>query len=559
VIVDAIFDDFFVLCQVFLSPLKMRVITGDECGLLKESIPELSRQNEDTAKRPQRSLDHGVSILGNNTSDFGVNMSRPRAVVKLAFCNSQLQENGALSFAALRLDGSLERWDGLAPYQSKDDRMCGGSYKIAESMGNVFAKPKRPNNNTNDIWHRGRPIEMCSIPNQNSTEESNIVACCSSMGSIAIVDVHKMDEGVVTRHAAFSKNQTNSTISNTKGNVVNKDTATTMAVDHDGKRIAVGGRERSVTLTHAETGKNLWKAKSLPPNPQTLLQQPTWSTAMQFLSLTDTAPVHESSNLLAIGTAYKQLQIYDMRVNAVQRRPIAYTPEWDSTKSNLLNHRVTSLCQLDSNQILVGDSAGYMNTIDLRKLSNKHGRSLSASVGRFCGPSGSVRQILKHGNQPIITCIGLDRMLRTFDINSRKQLDCVYLKQRLNCMLFCSDDTWKDTSLMLEHDDERDLPDDVVLSDFKDIINQEDEVEDYVDSSDDDNVFDENVKKDKIETKYVVGSDDDEDEDSSAEEVDDDSDECSLETNSEESESSTEEIEYEETSSFRHPKRPRRR
>lgn len=237
----------------------MRIITGDECGLLKESIPELSRPSEDVVKRPQRSLDDGVSIVGNNTTDFGLNMSRPRGVVKLAFCNSRLQEKGALSFVALRLDGSLDRWDGLAPNQSKEDKMCGGSYKMAESMGNVFAKPMHPNNSTNDVWHRGRPIEMCSIPNQNSREESNLVACCSSMGSIAIIDVHKMDEGVIARHAAFAKNQTNSTISHTKGNVVNKDTATTMAVDHDGKRIAVGGRERSATLTDAETGKNLWK------------------------------------------------------------------------------------------------------------------------------------------------------------------------------------------------------------------------------------------------------------------------------------------------------------
>ena len=114
------------------------------------------------------------------------------------------------------------------------------------------------------------------------------------------------------------------------------------------------------------------KAKNLPANPQTLLQQPIWSTALEFLSPFDTPSYCNSNNLLAIGTAYKQLQIYDVRTSAVQRRPIIYTPEWDSTKENLLDHRVTSLCQIDSNRIIVGDSAGYMHTLDLRRISNKN-------------------------------------------------------------------------------------------------------------------------------------------------------------------------------------------
>lgn len=215
------------------------------------------------------------------------------------------------------------------------------------------------------------------------------------------------------------------------------------------------------------------QAKNLPANPQTLLQQPIWSTAIQFLSRTDTAPVKESTDLLAIGTAYKQLQIYDVRTDAIQKRPVLYTPEWDSTKENVLEHRVTSLCQLDSNRIIVGDSAGFMNTIDLRKITNKHGRSLSSSVGRYCGPAGSIRQIVKHETLPIVACVGLDRMLRTYDVDKRKQLDCVYLKQRLNCMLFCSDGSWsgKDSD---EDEDEMEAEGE---------IDDEDEIADYIDSS----------------------------------------------------------------------------
>jgi ribosome biogenesis protein NSA1 len=201
---------------------------------------------------------------------------------------------------------------------------------------------------------------------------------------------------------------------------------------------------------------------------------------MQFLSQTDTEPFLGSTNLLAIGTAYKQLQIYDVRADATQRRPIIYTPEWDVNKENLLEHRVTSLCQLDSNKIAVGDSAGFITTLDLRKITNQRGRSLGASIGRFVGPAGSVRQIVKHERLPIISCVGLDRMMRTYDIQSRKELDCVYLKQRLNCMLFCADGTWnseEDTVGVEETFDNDVVP--------EGNIDDDDEVVDYVDSSND--------------------------------------------------------------------------
>ena len=221
----------------------------------------------------------------------------------------------------------------------------------------------------------------------------------------------------------------------------------------------------------------------MPPNPQTLLQQPIWSTAIEFLSKTDTSPIKGSTDLLAIGTAYKQLQIYDIRSDATQRRPVLYTPEWDSNKRNILDHRVTSLCQLDSNRIVVGDSAGFVHTLDLRKITNSNGRSVSASTGRFNGPGGSVRQIVKHESLPIIACVGMDRMMRTFDINSKKQLDCIFLKQRLNCMLFCSDGTWSNNGFDEESsgDDSEERSDNEREGD----VDVEDKVEDYVDSSGD--------------------------------------------------------------------------
>lgn len=220
-----------------------------------------------------------------------------------------------------------------------------------------------------------------------------------------------------------------------------------------------------------------------------MLQKPIWSTAIHFLNPTVTSPILESSNLLAIGTAYKQLQIYDVRVDSTQRRPILHTPEFDTGKKNILHHRVTCLTQLNANEIVVGDSAGYIYTLDMRKLANNGGgRIIEVNAGRYNGLAGSVRQIIKHETLPIIACVGLDRMLRTFDMNKKKQLDCVYLKQQLSCMLFCDDETWNNGSIHRGEgeNDKKNEKDGRNLNNMgsKDCIEDLDKLKDYMDCSD---------------------------------------------------------------------------
>jgi ribosome biogenesis protein NSA1 len=479
----------------------MRLITGDECGLIKESIPELSRVDHESKNEGNSSyemmntMSHGVSRIG-SLDDC---MDRNRGVMKLAFCSSPQDQNNNnndedggrfdfFHFCSIRMNGVVELWEAYAPHTTKEDKICGGSYKKLDDINNIFKTSKcgeKGNLNDGNSHSLGRPVDMCSTQKyQHSVNNKDFVACCSSMGCISIINTREFTKGVKAQYQVFMKPNEVVNISYTRGNFVNRDIATAMTMDFDGSRIAIGGRERSLTMIDTESGKQIWKAKNLPPNPQTLLQQPIWSTAMEFLQ-----PTEDHTNLLANGTAYKQLQIYDVRVDAVQRRPIIYTPEWDSNKRNLLDHRVTSLCQLDNPyHIVVGDTAGYMHVLDMRKITNDHdkkSRSVSANAGRFNGPGGSVRQILKHPTLPIIACVGLDRMLRTFDIKSRKELDCVYLKQRLNCMLFCADDTWG-MNANLSKDDEDNYDNYGDEEDDGD-IDAVDRVEDYVDSSDEEN------------------------------------------------------------------------
>jgi len=241
----------------------MRILTGDDCGLLKESIPELSRSNEGS-EESQPSVEMGVSRLGDENG--GVQMSRTRGVVGLSFCqfgsSNDNADDGSLSFCAFRADGSLEKWEGFSPYKSKEDRICGGTYKLSKTIGNVFDANETDNDN-----YTGKPIAMCSaytnqiVSTQNTPR--NIVACCTSTGLISVVDSNAIEKGVVARYDTYGKGNRSdpSTIGYTKGKFLNRDIATSLAMSIDSKSVVVGGRERAATMMDVETGKQTWKVR----------------------------------------------------------------------------------------------------------------------------------------------------------------------------------------------------------------------------------------------------------------------------------------------------------
>ena len=201
-----------------------------------------------------------------------------------------------------------------------------------------------------------------------------------------------------------------------------------------------------------------------------------WTTSIQFLH-TPTSAISSGnipSNLLATGSAYKQVQIYDIRVSSggsgaatSTRRPVLYTPD------ELLSHRITSICQLNNNgnTIAVGDTIGDVHLLDMRKMhsgkpshrsrynntSSKHKAKEEIGLGRLVGPGGSIKQLYVHPTLPIISCVGLDRKLWTYDVNRHKMIDCIYLKQRLNCMLVCDDESWNVTNDEDEIDEEENV------------------------------------------------------------------------------------------------------
>jgi ribosome biogenesis protein NSA1 len=423
----------------------MRLITGDECGLLKECIPELSSNpknkirdfdDDEIMVSPRNSMAH-VALDGVRRIDSKELQNRQRALVDMTFTSEE-----ELSFVALRQNGSLQLWEGSA-----ESKKAFGKYRKSYETENIFEKVT-----DEAMAHAWKPLGLGAF-----TKESRLCAG-DSFGNISIANMK--NGSVVHSYNAFMTSKGGKSISSIPGKKLNTQLATSMACHPLHYWVAMGGREREATILDLSSGKVIFKAKNLPPDPQTLLQHPVWPTAIMFL---------QDGNTMAVGTAYKELRLYDVRESSTTRRPIARS----TTEGGPIEYRVTSLCQVSDQEVAVGDAAGYIYSIDMRTLGKSNvARIKSNNMGRYVGPVGSVRQLKKHPTLPRMAAVGLDRMLRVYDTENRKQLDGFYLKQRLNCVLFARDGDWRPgSSLDDEGEDDGDQD-----------IDQDDVVQDYVDS-----------------------------------------------------------------------------
>jgi hypothetical protein len=570
----------------------MRIITGDECGLLKEVIPELSRPPTTTGSasihsgnaRPSATSiqaaaaaqmmqqQQGGGLISSSSSsavrkiEESEEQSRQRGVISMAFVPSTtlnddaMEDDTSLSsdfrFATLRMNGVVQLWTGSRSRGNDEGHVTPAAYKKIGLCQTVLRDVTTTNqrrseeenendasssfvdgNNTSSTnnsdttitgWsaHQPiRPIAMVSSRKHDTTNNSSnsnnpILACADSMGNISLLNSNNLQKGIVSTYNAYdlSTNQiiqaqgskdnrksptsNNAVLTYTKGRYANTSICTALELCHGGTQLAVGGRERGVRVLDLESGKLIWKAKNLPSDPQTLLQQPQWTTCIQSITMDGNSGGDSGGNLLATGTAYKQVQIYDIRTSSTTRRPVLYTPE------HLFTHRITSLCQLHNHTnnttlLAIGDSTGDCHLVDMRRMhsgkqysARKQSAKEEIGLGRLVGPGGSIRELVVHPTLPYLACVGLDRKLWTWDVNKRKMMDCVYLKQRLNCALFCGDDSWSDGGGDNNEDDE-DVADEYGEVDYvpdeewnnkreRELEKDQDEVEDYIDSDDDD-------------------------------------------------------------------------
>ncbi|CAN0501766.1 unnamed protein product, partial [Ectocarpus sp. 12 AP-2014] len=179
--------------------------------------------------------------------------------------------------------------------------------------------------------------------------------------------------------------------------------------------LAAGGKENDLKTWDLSTGKCIWKAKNV-PHDFLDMRQPVWITSLCPLAAVTGGGGGGLQQMVA-GTAHRQVRLYDARA---QKRP---THSVDADE-----HGVTTMAVApDGREVVVADTAGLVRVLDLRKM--KWGR-------RFEGPAGSVRGLAFHPTLPVLACVGLDRMARVYGFHSREQKFQVYLKQRLNAVLF---------------------------------------------------------------------------------------------------------------------------
>jgi ribosome biogenesis protein NSA1 len=553
----------------------MRLITGDECGLVKECIPELSTNAEEEEKNeavavPSRrrvliTKDKGVELLNPeflmaSTQNFGSNSGlRRKGIVNLTWMSTTNDSQ----FASLHVDGTVQLWKATSSSATEDMKapLEFARYRRVSEISNIFqtttttathvennAETETANSSTMMMDPFSRPIGLyafettsCSGSSHNNTQQR--LVACNAQGTVCILNPNNIKSSscndddehsspIVKTFETVVGNQ-NMTSTPTTKNIARlqypKITATALDSSLSSSpatptRIALGGRDRDVMIWDLESSQQVYKAKNLPPDPQTLLQPLVWPTCMTFVQ--QTSAFDGNPHILAVGTAYCQVRIYDVRVHQavmsmktanksqfapMKQRPLAYSPINDCPHVPL-EHRVTTLLPManDSSHLVVGDAAGYLQTMDMRLLekntshtskSSIHGQQYgqaqpSCMVGRFVGPGGSVRGLAQDANGSTLAAVGLDRMLRLYDTSTRKHVYCMYLKQRLNCVLFGRQQAYKKKrySNKSSHDNENDDEDDdddsnnAGAGDEDDYdsadMDADDVVEDYVDSSD---------------------------------------------------------------------------
>ncbi|XP_078389060.1 WD repeat-containing protein 74 [Cetorhinus maximus] len=183
------------------------------------------------------------------------------------------------------------------------------------------------------------------------------------------------------------------------------------------ERVATGGKENALKVWDLERLQEpVFTAKNV-RNDWLDLRVPVWVRDMQFIP---------ASDKIVTCTGHCQVRVYDP--STPQRRPVLEVTydEYPLTALSLTP---------DANSVVVGNTRGQMAVLDLRK-----GRLLKCLKGQ----AGSIRSVQCHPTLPLVASCGLDRFLRVHSTETKMLQHKVYLKSRLNCVLFTSRGNWEE-------------------------------------------------------------------------------------------------------------------
>ena len=357
----------------------MRIVTADETGLIK--VVRLESGECLAVSAGEQAREHAVRAICH------------KHAASPASATSHPEDGHCGSVHVVRSAGAVETWD-----MSQSER-------------------EGSNGNACSLTLDGTPVECPSepvaiaalSPGLGSSEVSRVLTC-SAQGEVQVVSYAASGP---SKQARFSIRAPISA-------------AITAATSAAGQALAAGGRNNDLKIWDINTNQCTWKAKNV-PHDFLDMQQPVWITSLRSLlpgANSGSGGDGDSSGgggpglqQLVAGTAHRQVRLYDARA---QKRP---THSVDADE-----HGVTTMAVApDGKEVVVADTAGLVRVLDLRKM--VWGR-------RFEGPAGSVRGLAFHPTLPVLACVGLDRMARVFDYRSREQKFQVYLKQRLNAVLF---------------------------------------------------------------------------------------------------------------------------
>lgn len=353
----------------------MRIITADEMGLVKVSRVE----------------------SGECLAVSGSEQTRLRAV--RALCHqyhvSFTPSNSSSIFRGIhvaRLSGVVETWD-VNQTEQIEDKSTRCELKLRSTIENCPSEP----------------VALASLPPDSpSISERGRILSCNGAGEVHIYSttLDSLDDS--SKATRFS----------IRGPISAAIIVGTRATSGP-PALAAGGRENDLKLWDLNTTQCTWKAKNI-PNDFLDLRQPVWISSLRSLEpegVTGSDSGGTTAHQIIAGTAYRQVRLYDTRA---QKRP--------THSVNADEHGITTMAVApNTKEVVVADTAGLVRVLDLRKM--EWGR-------RFYGPAGSVRGLAFHPSLPILACVGLDRMARVYDYHSREQKFQLYLKQRLNAVLF---------------------------------------------------------------------------------------------------------------------------
>jgi hypothetical protein len=178
----------------------MRFITGDECGLIKECIPELAvkKDQPSTAKvvvnvvSPDTTApkdEEGIRLI--NTQ---ARQSRRRGVVAMTWTQPDDDEQ----FACLRIDGTVELWQ-----RSHSEEQSFGGYLLVTELKRVFDDPKAVAGGDAPIHPSTHPLGLESF----STEGNDQVQLCACNAAGVGILNPTCQESVVQRFCVYKQKE----------------------------------------------------------------------------------------------------------------------------------------------------------------------------------------------------------------------------------------------------------------------------------------------------------------------------------------------------------------